>query len=214
MRKLNKLGIPEILKLSHDTWLLEFKSEPSNNNKKYKYRHPKIKQTLLEETGSKCIYCESKIGSTSPGDIEHKVPSSKNIDLHFKWENLTIACNECNRRKNDYYDGAGKEFLDPYIDDVEKVIDHRGPILGWEFGNQRAEITVRILELNSERRLQLIIRKIEKIGELNNLFERYKRESSIDLKMLIKLDILRMTDIKSEFSAMIISIIKKIKSIR
>ena len=87
--------------------------------------------TLKEETGFKCVYCESKIGHNTPGDIEHKIPSSKDEDQHFAWNNLTIACTECNRRKNDYY-VIGNEFLDPYSDDVENVLEHHGPLVYWK----------------------------------------------------------------------------------
>jgi hypothetical protein len=82
----------------------------------------------------------------TPGDIEHKVPSSKNRRLHFVWSNLTVACTECNRRKLDYYE-IGAEFLDPYSDPVEDCLIHLGPIVYLAPGHQRAEITVRTLSL-------------------------------------------------------------------
>ena len=175
---------------------------------KYRYRHPEIKTTLKEETGWKCVYCESKIGHNTPGDIEHKIPSSKVEHLHFTWENLTIACTECNRRKNDYYE-EGEEFLDPYNDDVENEIQHYGPVLGWNNGNERAEITVKTLELDTTIRFSLISRKIEKIEELNNVIERYVKEESTAIKALMKQKIKRMIDKKSEYSAMIKSIIER-----
>ncbi len=90
------------------------------------------------------------------------MPSSKAERLHFTWENLTIACSECNRRKNDYHE-HGMEFLDPYMEDVEAVVEHHGPIMGWISGNTRAEITIKILELHNAERFELILRKIEKI---------------------------------------------------
>ncbi|MBU0754322.1 MAG: HNH endonuclease, partial [Planctomycetes bacterium] len=166
-----------------------------------------IKSKLKEETGWKCVYCESKIGHNTPGDIEHKIPSSKVDNLHFTWENLTIACTECNRRKNDYYID-GEAFLDPYIDDVEGAVQHYGPVLGWSNGNERAEITVKTLELETTIRFSLISRKIEKIEELNNIIERYVKEDSPAIKSLMKLKIKRMIEKSSEYSGMIKSIIE------
>jgi len=104
MRTINKKPKPQVLVDNEDSWLTAFKSDRSNSTKKYRYRDKAIKKALIEETGYKCVYCESKIGHNTPGDIEHKIPSSKNIDLHFTWGNLTIACTECNRRKNYYYE--------------------------------------------------------------------------------------------------------------
>ncbi|WP_353254502.1 hypothetical protein [Salinisphaera sp. PC39] len=92
MRNLDKLQEPAVLEEYSAQWLQDYVENPGSSNKKYKYRHPDIKKQLKDETGFKCVYCESKIGHNTPGDIEHKVPSSRDIELHFFWENLTIAC--------------------------------------------------------------------------------------------------------------------------
>lgn len=207
MRNLEKLASPEVLSVNHVGWLTAYVADKTNTTKKYRYRHTEIKTTLKEETGWKCIYCESKIGHNTPGDVEHKIPSSKAEDLHFAWENLTVACTECNRRKNDYYE-EGEEFLDPYNENVELAIQHYGPVLGWQNGHVRAEITVKTLELDTVARFSLISRKIEKIEELNNVIERYVKEESIALKTLMKLKIKRMIDKKAEYSGMLVSIIE------
>lgn len=207
MRNIEKLAIPEVLLANHDEWIAEYVADKANATKKYRYRHPEIKTALKEETGWKCVYCESKIGHNTPGDIEHKIPSSKVEHLHFVWDNLTVACTECNRRKNDYYED-GEEFLDPYNEDVEHAIQHYGPVLGWNNGNERAEITVKTLELDTAIRFSLISRKIEKIEELNNVIERYVKEESAAIKSLMKQKIRRMLDMKAEYSGMIKAIIE------
>jgi len=207
MRNLEKLTIPEVLEQNHDNWLAAYLADKSNSTNKYRYRHTDIKTQLKEETGWKCVYCESKIGHNTPGDVEHKIPSSKVEGLHFEWENLTVACTECNRRKNSYYI-EGEEFLDPYIDDVENAVEHYGPVLGWRNGNERAEVTVKTLELDTHIRFSLISRKIEKIEELNNVIERYVKEESQSIKTLMKQKIKRMIQRESEFSGMLLSIIK------
>jgi hypothetical protein len=163
---------------------------------------------LKDDTGFKCVDCESKIGHNTPGDIEHKIPSSKNIDLHFSWGNLTIACTECNRRKNDYYQ-EGAEFLDPYVDDVDQLVEHHGPIVYWQAGSTRAEISIRFLELNSENRLPLILRKMEKIEEVSNLFERYQSEQNETLKVLLRKKLIEMTETPSEYSGMVNEVLSK-----
>ncbi|OGW44388.1 MAG: hypothetical protein A2X57_07120 [Nitrospirae bacterium GWD2_57_8] len=207
MRKLEKLPCPKILSDSCVEWTVAYVADKKNTTNKYRYRHPDIKVTLKNETGWKCVYCESKIGHNTPGDIEHKIPSSKAEQLHFDWSNLTVACGECNRRKNNYYE-VGEEFLDPYVDDVERAIEHYGPIVGWRKGNERAEITAKTLELDTVVRFSLISRKVEKIEELNNVVERYVKEQNPTIRKLMKKKIERMIDSKSEYSGMLKSIIE------
>ena len=99
--------------------------------------------------------------------------------------------------------------MDPYNEDVENAVEHYGPSLGWNTGHARAEITVKTLELDTAKRFPLILRKIEKIEELNNVIERYVKEGSLAIKKLMKLKIKRMIDKKSEYSGMIKSIMKQ-----
>lgn len=208
MRCILKLDKPEVLENNEAQWLVKYLADKSNSTNKYRYRHPDIKQALKDETGYKCVYCESKIGHNTPGDIEHKIPSSKVEERHFDWDNLTVACTECNRRKNDYY-VAGEEFLDPYVDDVEELLEHHGPLVSWKAGNPRAEITVRKLELNCEKRSQLIFQKMTTIEALTNLVERWKGEANDILKELLYLQIEEMAAKHSEYSAMVISVATK-----
>ena len=171
MRKLEKYPIPEVLEENFEIWTKEFQDDPHNQTKRLRYRHPDIKSQLRNETGNKCVYCESKVGHNTPGDIEHKIPSSVDRRLHFSWDNLTLACSECNRRKNAYFDPQAP-FLDPYEDKVEELVVHHGPIVGWREGDERAEVTVRTLQLHNETRLSLVLRKIERINEVNDLIAR------------------------------------------
>ena len=207
MRHLNKLEEPEILIEKKVTWLAEFKADKTNSTTRYRYRHNDIKAQLKNETNCKCIYCESKIGHNTPGDIEHIIPSSKDEDKHFDWTNLSIACNECNRRKSNYYE-IDEEFLNPYTDDdIEQLIEHFGPIVNWRNGHTRAEITIKILELNDNSRIELIFRKIEKIEDVNTLVERYVSETNTTLKQIHELQLAEMADKKSEFSGMVKSLL-------
>lgn len=208
MRRLTKLEKPEVLAENEEVWLTNYLADKSNNTNRYRYRHTDIKQRLKEETGFKCVYCESKIGHNTPGDIEHKVPSSKDDTKHFEWNNITIACTECNRRKNDYYE-IGEEFLDPYNDNVDEMLEHHGPLVFWKTGENRAEITIRQLQLNSESRAQLIFLKMSKLDALANLIERWSSEENNILRSLLLREIKEMCCVKSEFSAMVLAVVKR-----
>lgn len=184
-----------------------YKADSSKESNKRRYRNVSIKARIKEETGSKCIYCESKVGHNTPGDVEHLRPISRCQDLIYEWNNLTLACTECNRRKLDYFD---KElgFLNPYEDDVESLVVHYGPLVSWKPGCKRAEVTVRTLELNAHTRSELVMRKIEKIGELDHLIERWNEESSPLLKTLLESLIARMMGQEAEFSGMVASVLE------
>jgi 5-methylcytosine-specific restriction endonuclease McrA len=206
MRNLVKLPKPEVLAQNEDAWLDAYLADKANATKKFRYRHHDIKGQLTSETSDKCVYCESKIGHNTPGDVEHKVPSAKQEHLHFTWENLTIACTECNRRKNDFYDEYDG-FLDPYIDNVEEMLEHHGPIVLWRAGEVRAEVSVKILELNSGDRIKLIERKIAKLNELATLLERHAALDAGVLKDLLKKEIDSMASVDAEYSAMVLAIL-------
>lgn len=170
MRAITKLSCPEVLQDNADAWLSAWLADKSSVHKRAKYRHPDIKRRLKEETANKCVYCESILGVTAPGQTEHIVPSSKRERLHFDWYNLTRACAECNRRKNDYY-VAGDEFLNPYLDAIDDSLTHCGPLVFWENEGGRAEITVRTLGLNGDR-AELVLRKSQFLNELQLLYDR------------------------------------------
>lgn len=204
MRKISKKPIPPVLQNSATQWTNEFKNDPTNNTKKYRYRNAEIKGRLLEETSNKCVYCESKVGHNTPGDVEHKVPTSADKNKHFEWDNLTIACAECNRRKLDYFDSV-KPFLDPYLDDVESRVKHLGPLASWMPGDSCAEITIKILEMHDKTRSELLTRKIETIEKLNNVVARMSSETGV-MQEIMMLSIEKMKSKESEYSGMVCAV--------
>ncbi len=206
MRNLEKLQEPYELKEMRPYWERKV-VEVGSDYYKTKYRSASIKQVLKQETGNKCIYCESKIGHNTPGDVEHKVPVSLDETKRFEWKNLTIACTECNRRKNDYYDNDTM-FLDPYRNNVEQQTFHVGPVVFNQPGNDEAEITIRILELSEiEKRNELFTQKVNKLKSTNNLLARIKKCENPVLKTLLLEELEEMTDKSSEYSGMIRSLI-------
>ncbi|HEX2880215.1 MAG TPA: HNH endonuclease [Polyangiaceae bacterium] len=204
MRRLVKSQPPAILVANERRWLEEFKADTKNETRRTRYRHVDIKTALTTETASKCAYCESKIGHNTPGDVEHKVPSSRDVDKHFDWQNLTIACTECNRRKSNYYD-KDLAFIDPYLDDVERMLVHCGPVVRWATGDSRAEIAVKTLGLLGTDRLQLICRKVEKLQEVADLLERRRATKDVALRTVLERQLLAMQAVTAEYSAMVVA---------
>lgn len=204
MRKLKKRSCPPILEEKASDWLNEYLADKSNETKRIRYRHDDIKDELRKETSWKCVYCESKIGHNSPGDVEHKIPTHVDSSQHFTWENLTVACTECNRRKNATYD-AKKGFLDPYSDPVESLIIHQGPIAVWKLGNVKAETAIRILALHNYDRFSLLELKIKHLNDFINLVERYRAQRNPTLKECLRLEVEKAKAKDSPYSAMVIA---------
>ena len=97
------------------------------------YGHKNVKAKLLEAQFNKCCYCESKIGSTSPGDVEHYRPKAYSQQgkeqlkifpgyywLVYDWDNLFVSCEICNRsHKKNYF---------PLSNPNARVRDHFGDL--------------------------------------------------------------------------------------
>lgn len=203
MRRVSKGEEPPVLASNRVKWEAAFAAAPTSRSR-FKYRHPEIKNALYDETSSKCVYCESKVGHNTPGDVEHLVATSLDPTQHFVWANLTVACSECNRRKGPY-NIVLDPFLNPYADEVEDRLVHFGPIMCAAAGDVDAEITVRVLELNKGRD-KLFLRKIEKIDEISNLNARIQETTDATLKAALELDLQRRSDASAEYSGMVRSL--------
>ena len=204
MRTLHRSPEPQVLADNKVSWLAEFLADPNSNYRKTKYRHPNVKSQLMDDSGHKCAYCESKIGHNTPGDVEHLVPTSANNNLHFEWTNMGVACTECNRRKNDYND-LTNPFLNPYSENVEEQVEHHGPLVLWKTGNVRAEISIKKLQLNGSERIDLIKDKIQKLKEIDEAVQRYSETANPALKAIMGSELLKLTEANSEYSGMILS---------
>ena len=73
------------------------------------YRDPEVKDALRELFHQKCAYCESVIGPSQPGDIEHFRPKSIYYWLAADWNNLLLACAMCNRPNKVHVPGQSKK---------------------------------------------------------------------------------------------------------
>ena len=128
MIKLTKGKKPQVLIDNAAKWTEEYldciqSGKNPSETIAHRYNQPEIKSALERETYGKCAYCESKLKHVEFGDIEHILPKHKNArpDLYVEWDNLTLACEVCNRKcKKDYFDPQ-MPLINPYIDDPDKV---------------------------------------------------------------------------------------------
>ncbi|MGF2146199.1 P-loop NTPase fold protein [Vagococcus fluvialis] len=94
-----------------------FQSSYENQIRILNHNRVEIVEKLMEESDGRCVYCGQKLGITSPPEIDHFIPKSKDGDV-LKWENLFISCAICNHNKGSFMG----EILNPSKDDVENMI--------------------------------------------------------------------------------------------
>ena len=204
MIALKKEDIPAILAKEAQNWTTALTTKLNSgkkptNTEKTRYRHPDIKQALIKETHGKCAYCESKILHVSPGDVEHIFPKSKRPELTFEWNNLTLACTECNRRKDaeDFCDS--KLFVDPYKVDPVEHFWFAGPAMIPVPGNDAAHATWKKLELNREKLFGV---RQEAIEDLRVRLSNIAKTLDPDARAILIAETLEEASAKKEFSAM------------
>lgn len=139
------------------------------------YKRADIKKALQAIYYKKCCYCETKIRQP---DVEHFRPKSTYHWLAYSWDNLLLACPDCNRSyKNARFDIAGKQvhyqkgdlsdihilasskryldeqalLLHPELDNPEEHLcyDEFGKIYAMK-GSKRGEATIEICGLDAE----------------------------------------------------------------
>ncbi|MFC1644525.1 HNH endonuclease [Patescibacteria group bacterium] len=142
------------------------------------YKNPKNKSVLVGASFGKCMYCESMISHTYPGDIEHIKPKINFPALEYSWDNLGVACWKCNNKKRDKFDN-NTPYINPYEEDPGGHIIALGSMLKQKRGSERGELTILDIDLN---RLELVEKRQEKLDVINKLINECFRSSNSTLK--------------------------------
>ena len=153
-----------------------YRSGARTFNFKKLYRSTRVKDVLKKLQHDKCCYCERRV-APSETRVDHFRPKgavrqSKDDNsrehpgyywLAYRWDNLVLACGECNLRKSDYFplenpgqrarshlDPVDRELpllLNPYVEtELREHIAFNGS--GCEHGTERGRVTVQVLGLN------------------------------------------------------------------
>ena len=210
IRKKETAPIPEILKTEGNDGIISLNDRYNNGEREFVnkdfdnkiYGHKEVKEALIKIQDYKCCFCESKIGHISPGDIEHFRPKAGWVQnneklnkpgyywLAYKWDNLLLSCESCNRRNkknyfpllpespralshNDDYNLEQPVFINPANEDVEALITFNEEIPKAVDGNIRGDQTIKKLELDraplNEQRMQTL-NKVRDIYDLAKVF--------------------------------------------
>lgn len=90
------------------------------------YKHRDVAKALNELFHDKCAYCEARVATTSPVDIEMYRPKGGVLEspthpgywwLAMVWENLLASCADCNRVRDHAGIKSGKANRFPLIDE-------------------------------------------------------------------------------------------------
>lgn len=98
MRPIQRHGKPKILEEKEEKWLEVFLRSGNDRPSSSKYGNQNIRKILNNMSHTKCYYCETVL-KNEPKEVDHFVEVAKDKNKAFEWENLYLACSNCNRSK-------------------------------------------------------------------------------------------------------------------
>lgn len=83
--------------------------QPTDNDGEVEFsEYQEARPYLIERTGEFCSYCEMHLDADLA--VEHVLPKSEHEDLRLEWENLLLACRNCNSNKDDDLEDLERNF--------------------------------------------------------------------------------------------------------
>lgn len=122
MRYIKRLPKPQILEDKETKWTADFISSANKRPNGSKYRHAEILATLNSMSFHKCFYCEQKLKGVS-NEIDHLIEVEEKRELAFNWDNLYLACSNCNNKLPNKSISV-KEVLNACSDSDEEIEKH------------------------------------------------------------------------------------------
>ena len=124
MIHVERLNKPDILIKKEKEWTEKFLASGKNRPDNSKYGHKGIRSQLNSMSCHKCFYCEQKLKGV-PAEIDHfiEVSDPNGKKLAFDWDNLYLACNNCNNKLNNITVPV-TDVLDPCKHTNEEIQEH------------------------------------------------------------------------------------------
>jgi HNH endonuclease len=122
MRYIQRLSKPDKLVESEKKWTDTFLASGEKRPESKQYGHEKIKSLLFTMSHNKCYYCEQQLKGV-PSEIDHFIEVAECKDLAYSWENLYLACHNCNGKVPNK-SIAVTTVLDPCKDSDEEIMQH------------------------------------------------------------------------------------------
>lgn len=122
MRNLHRLPKPYILTNKENEWLQKLYDSGKNRPDSTKYGNRNIRLQLNTISHYKCYYCESILKNV-PSEIDHFIEVSIDLGKSYEWENLYLACDNCNN-KIDHNTINVNTVLNPFVDSDVEIQTH------------------------------------------------------------------------------------------
>ncbi len=118
MRNVKRGPMPASLAKNADRWTKELLAEvarAASSDERVpesfynKYNKQDVRDALSIMYGRRCCYCEASVAVVTKGHIEHRRPKrgrSAFPEHTYDWDNLHLACPECNQAKREKWDAA------------------------------------------------------------------------------------------------------------
>jgi len=186
VRNVTRVAKPTTLTRNAKRWKQELLAEIASaeaGNRKLKtapfnrYNKPEVKDALDKMYHNLCCYCEGAVGDVAKPHIEHRKPKAARRfpELAFDWENLHLACPNCNSAKSDKWNRTN-EILDAVTDHpIDKHLSYKLGQLGpYRFPkSKQGSTTVEHADLNRKEllsaRTKVLLVVLEAIKELKAL---------------------------------------------
>jgi 5-methylcytosine-specific restriction endonuclease McrA len=204
MRHLKRLPAPQILTDKKEEWTHRFLQSNKPRPDSSKYAHDEIRSTLNAMSFHKCFYCERKLKGI-PQEVDHYVEVAEAREKAFEWENLCLACSDCNKKLPNR-SIPNQATLDPFVYTDEEIMEHitfEDEIIMINQASAVGAQTIRKYKLDSET-LDLLRGKYLKEfhKELIKILESRIREKRSHLNAQEKSALRRFAQIDHPFSLM------------
>lgn len=123
MRHIERVAKPEILEKKEEEWISKFLASEKSRPDSSKYGNPKIRERLHTMSHGKCFYCETLLEAGTAKEIDHFIEVAEDKSLAYRWDNLYLACSNCNAKVPNRSIPASS-VLDPCHDTDEEIAKH------------------------------------------------------------------------------------------
>ncbi len=190
MRHITRLPKPDILVEKEQEWLTKFLTSGKNRPDNNKYGHDEILDALKQSSHHKCFYCETLLKGISK-EIDHYIEVSIDKTKAFEWENLYLACENCNNKKNNNQISVD-DVLNPCVDTNEEIQKHiyfdKELIF---FNTDKGKLTIQKYGFDKPEKDYLRMKKIDEFKDLllkikDKMIEKRKSKMSNKQKQKLK----------------------------
>lgn len=146
MIRVKRLDEPSVLAEKKAEWQSKYDASAKRRPESKQYAHPQIVARLRTMSHGKCFYCEASGKMT----VDHYIEVAERRDLTFAWENLYLACPDCQGKKLPNKTIPASDCVDP-CDEATDPADHLtfdAESISWR--TPRGEQTVKKYQLNRE----------------------------------------------------------------